>query len=142
MSPSLPRRGNKGVVKKEREKIMGQLYNKKSLNQKRRELRNNKTDAEKYLWYELKGKQLADRKFRRQHSVGNYILDFYCTEERLAIELDGEHHYEGEQMAYDLERTKYLQSLGIKVLRFKNGDVLFDRDRVVKEIEKFIKRQK
>jgi very-short-patch-repair endonuclease len=137
----LLRRPHKGVVKKERKEIMGQLYNKKSLNQKRRQLRNNKTDAEKYLWYELKGRQLADRKFRRQHSVGNYILDFYCTEEKLAIELDGEHHYEEEQMAYDLERTKYLQSLGINVLRFKNGDVLFDRDKVVKEIENFIRKQ-
>jgi very-short-patch-repair endonuclease len=117
---------------------MGRLYNKKILNNKRRELRNNKTDAEKYLWYELRKSQLCGKKFRRQHSVDNFILDFYCPEEKLAIELDGEHHYEDEQKKYDEERTKYLQSLGIWVLRIKNTDVLFGRDQVVKRIEKFI----
>lgn len=117
---------------------MGRLYNKKSLNKKRCELRNNKTDAEKYLWYELKKNQLSGKKFRRQHSIDNFILDFYCSEEKLAIELDGEHHYEDEQKRYDEERTKYLQKVGIQVLRIKNTDVIFGRDEVVKKIESFI----
>jgi len=121
---------------------MGHLYNKKSLNKKRRELRNNKTDAEKYLWYELKSSQVCGKKFRRQHSIDNFILDFYCPEEKLAIELDGEHHYEDKQKNYDEERTKYLQKIGIQVLRIKNTDVIFGRDEVVKGIEKFIKERK
>jgi very-short-patch-repair endonuclease len=132
----------KGVVKKEWGNTMGRLYNKKSLNTKRRELRNNKTDAEKYLWYELKNRQLCNKKFRRQHSVGNFILDFYCPEEKLAIELDGEHHYEDEQKKYDEERTKYLRQLGIDVLRFKNTDVIYGRDTVVKKIENYINGKK
>lgn len=118
---------------------MGRLYNKKSLTYRRQELRNNKTDAEKYLWYELRRSQLLNKKFRRQHSIGNYVLDFYCPEEKLAIELDGEHHFEDEQKEYDEERTKYLQTFGIEVIRFKNTDVIFDRDKVVREIEKHIK---
>lgn len=118
---------------------MGYINNRKYLLQKRRDLRNNPTDAEKYLWRELKNRQLCGRKFRRQHSVGNYIIDFYCPEEKLAIEVDGEQHSYGEQLKYDEERTRYLQTFGIVVLRIKNTDVLFSRDEVVKRIEKYIK---
>jgi very-short-patch-repair endonuclease len=121
------------------ERKMGYINNRKYLLQKRRDLRNNPTDAEKYLWRELKNRQLCGRKFRRQHSVGNYIIDFYCPEEKLAIEVDGEQHSYGEQLKYDEERTRYLQTFGIVVLRIKNTDVLFSRDEVVKRIEKYIK---
>ncbi|MFT4848614.1 MAG: restriction endonuclease S subunit/very-short-patch-repair endonuclease [Sediminicola sp.] len=86
----------------------------------RKELRNNLTPAEASLWKMLKGKQLDHRKFRRQHSVANYILDFYCPEEKLAIELDGDGHYEERQMEYDHERDLFLNHFGIKVLRFEN----------------------
>lgn len=86
----------------------------------RKVLRNNMTPAEASLWKVLKGKQLAGRKFRRQHSVGNYILDFYCPSERLAVELDGQGHYEEEQLVYDRERDLFLEHFGIKVLRFEN----------------------
>jgi very-short-patch-repair endonuclease len=72
--------------------------------------------------------------------VGNYILDFYCPEERLAIELDGEHHYEEEQKEYDEKRTEYLKSLQIQVIRFKNTDVIFGRDEVVKKIKKYLEK--
>ena len=96
--------------------------------------------AEKYFGYELRNNQLAGRKFRRQHSVGNYILDFYCPEERLAIELDGGHHEHDEQKEHDQKRTEFLNNLKITVIRFKNTDVLFYRDNVVKKIiEKFKK---
>ena len=118
---------------------MGRFYNKPVLTKTRKQLRNNCTDAEKYLWYELRRSQLCGKKFRRQHSIGNFVVDFYCAEEKLAIELDGEHHFEEEQKKYDDERTKYLNSNGIKVIRFKNTDVIFDRERVVKEIEKQLK---
>lgn len=69
------------------------------------------------------GRTLAGKKFRRQHSVGFYILDFYCPAERLCIELDGAEHFTGSGMAYDEERTLFLKSLNIRVLRFENKEV-------------------
>ncbi|MCX6173704.1 MAG: endonuclease domain-containing protein [Ignavibacteriales bacterium] len=117
---------------------MPRLHNKKILITHRKQLRNDATQAEKMLWYELKNSQLDGRKFRRQHSVGNYILDFYCSEERLAIELDGEQHENDKQKEHDQLRTEYLNSLRISVIRFKNTDVIFGRDSIVKKIlEKF-----
>ncbi len=96
------------------------IYNKKYLENKRKKLRNNSTPAEVFLWKHLKQKQISNKKFRRQQSIGNYIVDFYCPEERLVIELDGEVHFEEETMKYDEERSKYLNELNIKVLRFEN----------------------
>ena len=75
------------------------------------------------LWRELQQKNLHGYKFRRQHSVGYYILDFYCPSERLAIELDGDSHFTDEALKYDRERTAFLNSLNIRVLRFLNTDV-------------------
>jgi very-short-patch-repair endonuclease len=86
----------------------------------RKNLRNNLTPAEAKLWTLLKGKQMEGRKFRRQHSFANYILDFYCPEERLAIELDGQGHFEATQAEYDRERDLFLKTFGIRVLRFEN----------------------
>ncbi len=62
-------------------------------------------------------------RFRRQHSVGNYILDFYCPERKIAIEIDGSQHFENKALKYDAKRTLYLESLGILVLRFTNADI-------------------
>lgn len=116
---------------------MQHLHNRKELKIKRKDLRNNATHSEELLWYELRNSQLKGRKFRRQHSVGNYILDFYCPEERLAIELDGEHHQEDNaQKIHDRKRTEFLNSMKITVIRFKNTDVIFSRDIVVKQILK------
>ncbi|WP_051052807.1 DUF559 domain-containing protein [Fulvivirga imtechensis] len=100
------------------------INNRKYLKQRRRELRNNMTTAEATLWKFLKERQLEDRKFRRQHSVGNYILDFYCPKEKLAVELDGMHHFTAAGYERDKERDKYLENLGIRVLRFENNEVL------------------
>ena len=86
----------------------------------RRTLRNTLTPAEATLWKSLKGGQLAGRKFRRQHSVGAYILDFYCPEERIAVELDGAGHYTAAGNLHDTCRTAYLNTLGIQVIRFEN----------------------
>ncbi|NJD23716.1 MAG: endonuclease domain-containing protein [Melioribacter sp.] len=113
---------------------MPRLHNKKILITQRKQLRNNATQAEKMLWYELRNSQLDKRKFRRQHSVGNYILDFYCPEARLAIELDGGQHENNKQKEYDQKRTEFLNGLKITVIRFKNTDVIFGRDSVVKKI--------
>lgn len=89
----------------------------------RKKLRNNATPAEATLWTMLSGKKLEGRKFRRQHSVANYILDFYCPSEKLAIELDGQGHFETTQAEYDRERDLFLNHCGIKVLRFENKEV-------------------
>ena len=86
----------------------------------RKELRSSLTSAEAALWQILKGSKLDGRKFRRQHSVGKYILDFYCPSEKLAIELDGEVHFNESARQYDYERKLFLEHYGIKVLRFEN----------------------
>lgn len=97
----------------------------------RKNLRNNLTPAEAKFWKILQNKNLEGRKFRRQHSVGNYILDFYCPSEKLAVELDGESHFTDAARVYDRERRLYLESCGIKVLRFENKLVFEDLEWVV-----------
>lgn len=77
-------------------------------------------------------------KFRRQHSVGYYILDFYCTGKKLAIELDGDYHFGEEGRKHDEARTRYLNSLNIKVLRFENKMIFERRDFVLEEIKKYL----
>lgn len=98
-------------------------------------MRKNLTPAEAALWTMLKGKQLEGRKFRRQHSVGNYILDFYSPSEKLAIELDGADHFTAAGFEYDEERTTYLNSLGIRVIRFENNLVFEASEGVLEEIK-------
>ncbi len=99
---------------------LSRLHNISRLGDRRRSLRNNSTSAEKNLWTFLKSKQLLGRKFRRQHGIGNYIVDFYCASEKLIIELDGEVHDHPDQIIYDLRRDKYLKKLGFKILRINN----------------------
>jgi very-short-patch-repair endonuclease len=108
------------------------IHNRQVLKSRRKELRNNSTPAEKLLWSILQHSNLGGYKFRRQHSVGAYILDFYCPSEKLAVELDGNSHFTDEAIDYDLERTAYLNALNIKVLRFLNTDV-YDNLNVVCE---------
>ena len=99
------------------------IHNRSLLKQRRKTLRNEATSAERALWMQLKQSRLNGYKFRRQHSVGQYILDFYCPAVRLCVELDGESHLEDDAIEYDKQRTVYLQSLNIRVLRFLNTDV-------------------
>ena len=106
----------------------GDINNLPRLAEFRNELRNDLTPAEASLWKMIRNSQFEGRKFRRQHSVGNYILDFYCPSEKLAIALDGARHYSGEGAAYDRERCAYLESKGIRLLRFENERVFQDRD--------------
>jgi len=101
----------------------------------RKELRANLTPAEAALWQELKGRKFEGKKFRRQHSVDSYILDFYCPEERLAIELDGNHHFEISQADYDYERDLFLKEFGVLVLRFENKEVWHNLEGVLNEIK-------
>ncbi|MBA2334730.1 MAG: endonuclease domain-containing protein [Blastocatellia bacterium] len=97
----------------------------------RKELRSSLTSAEAALWQILKGSKLDGRKFRRQHSVGKYILDFYCPSEKLAVELDGNSHFSDNARDYDLERRLYLVANGIKVIRFENKRVFDESDWVI-----------
>jgi type I restriction enzyme R subunit len=99
-----------------------------------RELRKNQTDAEALLWQLLKNRQIENAKFRRQHPIDPYILDFYCHEKKLAIELDGGQHNTKEGKEKDQERTNFLKSKGIRVLRFWNNDVLQKTESVLEEI--------
>ena len=95
-----------------------------------RELRGNSTDAERALWQRIRGQQFGVR-FRRQHVVEPFILDFYCVELRLAIELDGGQHNEIENRRNDLSRTKFFAASGITVLRYWNNDVLANIESVL-----------
>lgn len=90
----------------------------------------------------LKGKQLDGRKFRRQHSFANYILDFYCPEESLAIELDGQGHFEATQAAYDRERELFLKTYGIRVLRFENKWVWNNPEGLLEIVKGYFGKQK
>ena len=100
----------------------------------RRALRHRATPAERALWQMLKGRRLGGRKFRRQHSVGAYVLDFYCPAERIAVELDGSVHDDPARQSYDVKRQQALVALGIRVLRFQNREVLETPDVVPAEI--------
>ncbi len=84
---------------------MNNIHNRKYLEERRKELRKNLTSAEATLWKYLQRKQLDGHKFRRQHSIENFIVDFYCPKEKLIIELDGAYHLDFAQQNYDLERT-------------------------------------
>ena len=112
------------------------LNNLNYLKTNRKRLRNNLTPAEASLWKLLQGSKLGGRKFRRQHSVGNYILDFYCPSEKIAVELDGAGHYTEEGIKKDELRTKFLNEVGIKVLRFENKLVFEKTEWVLEEISK------
>ena len=98
----------------------------------RKELRSKATSAEAVLWTILKKKQVGGLKFRRQHSVGKYILDFYCPEMKLAIELDGEIHLHPGKRSKDLNREEFLTKWGIEVIRFENRIVFENPEAIVK----------
>ncbi|MEK6154596.1 endonuclease domain-containing protein [Flavobacteriaceae bacterium 3-367] len=109
-------------------------HNKKEKQTFRKELRNNLTPAEAYLWNYLKGRQRQGRKFRRQHGIENFIVDFYCYEEKLVIELDGEVHNHPDRIIYDAKRSKRLMQLGNTVLRFENKMVFENLSSVLNKI--------
>ena len=103
--------------------------------QNRKSLRQNLTPAEAFLWKYLSRKQLNGRKFRRQHGIDTFILDFYCASENLVVELDGEVHMNPRAEEYDSKRTKHLENLGLTVIRFENKMVFENLSSVLKEIE-------
>ena len=107
----------------------------KQLQENARNLRKNQTEAETLLWSKLISRQLSGLKFRRQYPIGHYILDFYCIEGHLAIEIDGGQHSEDKNYVKDEFRTTYLKGKGIQVIRFWNNDVLEHLEDVISEIE-------
>lgn len=109
------------------------LPRKKSLLEHARSLRRELTKEERHLWYDFL--RTYSVKFYKQKIIGPYIVDFYCHQARLAIELDGSQHYEQPGQQYDAARTAYLESLGIQVLRFSNLDVLKNFEGVCQTIE-------
>ncbi len=113
---------------------MQSLFNRLNLKKYRSELRKNQTVAERKLWQRLRSKRLEGIKFFRQYSVGPYILDFYCPKVRLGIELDGGQHSLEENQNYDLEPSSFLETNGIKVLRFWNNEVMRNFEGVLERI--------
>ncbi|WP_394560626.1 endonuclease domain-containing protein [Aquipseudomonas alcaligenes] len=99
-----------------------------------RQLRRDATDAEHLLWRHLRGRQLAGCKFRRQHPLPPYVVDFYCEELRLGIELDGAQHYADEGVKHDQYRADCLLGSGIRLLRFSNREVLLELSSVLERI--------
>ena len=108
-------------------------YN-QNLKQLSRQLRENMTDAERRLWAKIRMKQLKGCQFYRQKPIGDYIVDFFCPKAKLVIEIDGSHHLVGETIEYDRIRDDYLSSLGLRVLRFTNADVLTNIEGVLEKI--------
>lgn len=102
-----------------------------------RELRKNMTPEEKHLWYDF----LKDYpvRFRKQEIIGCYIVDFYCSSAKIAIEIDGAQHYLPESIVYDKERTEYLESNGINVIRLLNKDISKNFENTCKHIDNIIK---
>jgi very-short-patch-repair endonuclease len=107
-------------------------YNDPKFKPRRKELRHNETEEEKILWKSLRRKNIGF-KFSRQYSAGPYILDFYCSEKRIGVELDGSQHLENKD--YDEERDNYLLMNDIKVLRFWNSEINGNIDEVLKKIK-------
>jgi very-short-patch-repair endonuclease len=123
-----------------KEKYIDHLHNgaKPGTHQFARELRQTETAAEKKLWSLLRNRQLQGRKFRRQHALADYILDFYCHECKLAVEVDGNVHAGKINQEYDSARTAFLNGCGITVLRFWNSEVMNEQEKVLEKIAKHL----
>ena len=116
--------------------MKNKIHNYKHLEKRRKELRNNPTSAESFLWKYLQQKKLDGKKFRRQHSITNYIVDFYCKPLNLVVEIDGDSH--NNKYDSDLRRQKELEKLGLFFLRFDDKEVKQDINNVLRTIEGWI----
>ncbi|MEO5906205.1 MAG: endonuclease domain-containing protein [Saprospiraceae bacterium] len=103
-----------------------------------KELRKHMTPAEGLLWEHLRDRRMEGEKFRRQHSIKKFVLDFYCYRLRLGIELDGNHHFKSDQQFYDNDRSEILGGYHLHLLRFANDDVLQTTDVVLDKIRQQI----
>ncbi len=119
---------------------MGIIYNRFSMLIRRRHLRNSMPRAEVFFWMHLKNRQVLGYKFRRQHSIGYYVLDFYCPKLKLAIEIDGPSHFTSKAIKYDRQRQEYIESFGIKFFRVTNYDIYKNIDGVINKLIFVIKK--
>jgi very-short-patch-repair endonuclease len=117
---------------------MTRIFNRKRQKPRRQQLRNDATSAERLLWRYLKGKQAAGAKFRRQHGIGPYIMDFFSHECLLAIEVDGATHSSDEEREHDQRREAFISRHGIKTIRFSNEAVYTSLDGVLLMIEEAV----
>lgn len=108
---------------------------------KARELRNSMTDAERQLWSRLSKKQFHGYIFRRQHPIDIYIVDFYCHDLKLVVEVDGNIHDTPENRAHDKGRSAELEKFGLKIIRFRNDEVLANMEYVLEKLFKFVENQ-
>ncbi len=115
------------------------LHNLKPQINNRRHNRKNPTEPEKRFWSWVRGKQLGC-KFRRQHGIGHYIVDFYCAEHSLIVELDGESHYTVEGKNYDTARSAFLTAKGFKVIRFSNLEIMQNKQGVLMTLLSYLKK--
>jgi len=99
-----------------------------------RRLRENATEPERILWSLLRGKQMAGLRFRRQQTIGPYVVDFFCSVAKLVVELDGDQHGLSDAVAYDNARTEWLEERGIRVLRIANVDLIRNRKNALEVI--------
>ena len=102
---------------------MTTVFNRQSEKEKRRHLRKNMPETEVILWSCLKKKELDGYKFRRQYGIDRYVVDFYCPKAKLVIEIDGDSHFTDEAAEYDRQREIFIQSLGIRIIRFTNLEI-------------------
>lgn len=117
---------------------MTRTFNQEDQKERRQYLRNNLSFPEVKLWQYLRGSQLEGFKFRRQHGIGSFNVDFYCSSAKLVIEVDGNSHYQPGILEYDKDRTKYLEKMGLKVLRFTNIELEQNIEGVLEKIKESI----
>ena len=115
---------------------MTEVFNRKAEKEKRRILRNEATKAEKIIWDRIRNKKINGKKFRRQVSIGPYIVDFYSPELKLIIEIDGDTHNTSDAKEYDEYRDSYMNSLGLNIVRYTNYEVFNNIDKLINEIKK------
>ncbi|MEK7154866.1 MAG: endonuclease domain-containing protein [Patescibacteria group bacterium] len=109
------------------------VFNATRMKERRKDLRRRQTNSEELLWNELRAHKLG-YKFKRQYSLGNYVADFFCREKKLAIEVEGEIHKRASVQKYDTYRMRYLEALGVRVIRIKNEEIIERLDWVLKKI--------
>lgn len=115
-----------------------EIFSRPELKSVRRKLRSNYNRIEVIIWRKIKAKQLG-HKFRRQHSIGSYIVDFYCPELKLIIELDGMAHDSDKQFCKDLARDDYLKGLGLHIMRYTSNQILKETESVIIDIKRKIR---
>ncbi len=116
---------------------MTEIHSVQKMNERRKELRRKSTPEEEMLWQELRNSKFG-YKFRRQHSIGGYVVDFYCAKARLVIEIDGDSHNTSDQKELDGIREEFLKDFNHKILRFKNSDVRNNIDEMISKIKKTV----